>query len=242
LLCKGNSAKYVIIYMATHKMSIKELTLIPAVTYLTFFGASERNFGLAKAIAGIPKAAREKKSDFEVLGQCRILANVRSTLEATATADPLDSGDPQVKASSTVTTGPEEHAFLSADLAVNKITELKLESGTLVPKDNPSQFYVGFDYMLGDVLSENNSLLDGLTLKALVEASKDPTNSWGVALGMRLKSIGGLGVSIDMLSPYVGYIWTRNDTETGHSFKGDVRVGISLNLDKALGWVQGGAQ
>jgi Asp-tRNA(Asn)/Glu-tRNA(Gln) amidotransferase C subunit len=147
------------------------------------------------------------------------------------------------EATITVTTGPIEHAFLSADLAVNNVKELKIESGELVNKDNPSTFYVGFDYMVGDVLAETNTLAQSLTFKALVQASRKPLDSLGIALGMRLKLINApFGFQLDTLSPWVGYIWNRNDTmtgtKTGHEYKGDWRVGISLNLDKALGWVQ----
>lgn len=196
---------------------------------------------LAKTIGGVG-FARVVSPKIEVLRQCRILTNLRATLDATATADALKPEESQTAGSSkvtvTITTGPIEHGFLSADLAVNSIKQLKLESGQLVPKDNPSTFYVGFDYMMGDVLAETSTFPDGLTFKALVEASKDPTNSFGLALGMRFKNVKLPGISLDTFSPFAGYFWTRNDTLTGHKYKGDWRAGISLNLDKALNWVK----
>jgi hypothetical protein len=190
--------------------------------------------------AALPPGQQPSPSTIVVNRQCRTLVNLRSTLTATATSDPkIDAAMmSSLKASTVVTTGPKEHGFISADLAVNSVKEVKLDSGELVPKDNPSQFYVGFDYMLGDVLAESNTFPDGLTFKALIEASKDPTHSYGVALGMRFKNVNLPGISLDTFSPFAGYFWTRNDTLTGHTYKGDWRAGISLNLDRALNWVK----
>jgi hypothetical protein len=212
-----------------------------ALNLETLAKLAEKIGGLAIPNAALPPG-QQPLSTIVVDRQCRTLVNLRSTLTATATA----TADPKVdaammsplKASTVVITGPKEHAFISADLAVNSVKEVKLESGELVPKDNPSQFYVGFDYMLGDVLAETNTFPDGLTFKALVEASKDPTHSYGVALGIRFKNVNLPGISLDTFSPFAGYFWTRNDTLTGHKYKGDWRAGISLNLDKALNWVK----
>jgi len=181
-------------------------------------------------------------SSFAVFKECHSLGRVRSTLEVTATADlkspASDDTTGPAKGNINVTTGPTEHAFLSADLAVNSINEVKLDSGNLVPKDNPSQFYVGFNYMVGDVLTEETSFWKSITGKLLIEASKHPTDSWGIAIGTRFKSLNLRLLQLDTFSPWVGYIWNRNDTLKGHEYKGDWRFGISLNLDKALGWVQ----
>jgi hypothetical protein len=204
-------------------------------TLTKLFEKIEKN---PNAEAAVPPAI-----DLGVIKQCRILTKLRATLEITAMGDP-NNEKPQeqtagkTSATATITTGPTEHAFLSADLAVNSVKQLKLESGQLVPKDNPSTFYVGFDYMLGDVLAETSTFPQGLTFKALIEASKDPTNSYGLALGMRFKNVKLPGISLDTFSPFAGYFWTRNDTLTGHKYKGDWRAGISLNLDKALNWVK----
>jgi hypothetical protein len=212
------------------------------------------NFGtlvkLAEAIGGFNPAVGfapgapppPPPSTLFVTRQCRTLVNLRSTLVATATADPLSASTTAPKASATVTTGPTEHGFISADLAVNSVKQLQLESNQLVPKDTPSTFYVGFDYMMGDVLAETNTPAESLTVKALIKASSSPLDSLGVAIGTRFKSINAIGFQLDTFSPWAGYIWTKNDTLTGHQYKGDWRVGISLNLDKALGWVQGGSK
>jgi hypothetical protein len=186
--------------------------------------------------------ATPPKSSFAVFKECHSLGRDRSTLGVTATADlkspASDDTTGPAKGNINVTTGPTEHAFLSADLAVNSINEVKLDSGNLVPTDNPSQFYVGFNLMVGDVLSEETSFWKSLTGKLLIEASKHPTDSWGIAIGTRFKSLNLRLLQLDTFSPWVGYIWNRNDTLKGHEYKGDWRFGISLNLDKALGWVQ----
>jgi hypothetical protein len=57
-------------------------------------------------------------------------------------------------------------------------------------------------------------------------------------------------VSFETVSPYVGIVWTKNDRvdDAGNLLgerrygRGEFVWGVSLNLDKALGWVGDGGK
>ena len=80
----------------------------------------------------------------------------------------------------------------------------------------------------------------------MLEASRTPFDQVGATIGFRhstpkLDSF----ISLETVSPYVGLIWARNDhaakdepgrVETSYGQRSIV-WGLSLNLDKALGWL-----
>jgi len=144
-------------------------------------------------------------------------------------------------------TGPREHWFLSVDLPVNKISELKFNemTGKIEPKEKPSNFLIGIDYMLGDLFDDSNSTWwGGLTPKLMAEASSTPRNSLGFGLGYRLRSIKLLGnLELDTFSVFVGRIRSQEDKMAadgtvvhGTSYKNV--IGLSFNIDKALDYLK----
>ena len=42
----------------------------------------------------------------------------------------------------------------------------------------------------------------------------------------------------DVVSPFVGYVWTKPEDAATDEVTGTVQFGFSFNLDKALSWVQ----
>ncbi len=134
-----------------------------------------------------------------------------------------------------VTTGPKEHWFLGLDLPVTSRKTLKYdsESQTLKPREEHNQFFLSFNYMLGDILLDPDDALsaekashppqdalvrhalDDLSVKFFLNASSKPLDSAGVGLGYRLSKIGlkggGRDFSLKGVSLYGGYFWTKED-------------------------------
>lgn len=146
-----------------------------------------------------------------------------------------------------ITTGPREHLYLSGDVAVNRLSELQFDQSSheLVPKDKPQRFLIGFNYLLGDIFAEpRDAWWQGFAVKVFAEASGTPQNSIGAGLGYRLAPVTFLSLSLDSFSPFVAAIRTTDDTVTSSGAQGRGRTrmkfawGISLNLDKALGWLK----
>jgi len=151
-----------------------------------------------------------------------------------------------------LTTGPTEHFFLSANVANTTAHQFKYNQTTqsIQPIANPKEFFVGLDYTLGDIFdaanpSALNSFKDGIYLGLMLEASSRPFNQVGVSLGFRHNPIAQF-VNFDAVSPFVAAVWARSDRVSGSGAaasidskygKGKVVFGLSLNLDKALGWV-----
>ena len=151
-----------------------------------------------------------------------------------------------------LTTGPTEHFFLSANVANTTAHQFKYNQTTqsIQPIANPKEFFVGIDYTLGDIFdaanpSALNSFKDGIYLGMMLEASSRPFNQLGVSLGFRHNPMAQF-VNFDAVSPYVAVVWARSDRVSGSGAstsidsrygKGKVVFGLSLNLDKALGWV-----
>lgn len=177
------------------------------------------------------------------------LKEVRARLSIGAQATDNTTGEVAMEASANLITGPREHLFLSTDVVLNKVSELKFneESQRLELEEKPSKFLVGFNYMVGDLQSSSHSrLLDGLVVKLFVEASSRPRDSIGAALGYRFRSAKVAGLQLDGFSPFVGVIRTEDDKVdqstmevVGSDSELEFVAGISLNLDKALEWVKG---
>jgi hypothetical protein len=191
-----------------------------------------------------PSALRAHRTEY-------LLTRVRSQLTVAGEAVLLDpkesSGQPNAVGQVVLLTGPAEHFFLSADLPITKASQLKYdnERHQLVNRDEPSTFYVGLDYILGDLLSDRRPVMGGIVLKGLLKIAKQPLDSYGAAIGYRFTTLKTAGFELDGFSPFVGYIWTKEDelTDAGapqreSHYRGSVRAGISLNLDKALDWVK----
>jgi hypothetical protein len=146
------------------------------------------------------------------------------------------------KVSFDMITGPKEHWFLSADLTVAKLSQVKFnaDKGTTEPKETPKQFYVGLNFMLGDVLLERRALWKNFFLKGMLKFSKNPLDSYGIGIGYRFPSVKILGLDISALSIFGVLTWSKEnpDTQAGKLTKYQWQLGISYNLDRALSWVK----
>ena len=175
-------------------------------------------------------------------------------MSASDEAEPPDvSGADIDPLTTSLVTGPAEHFFLSADAALTQIRQVKYnsESKSFETEKKPTEFLVGTNYQIGDLLSDDDrNFFRGLYLSFLVEASKRPFNQIGAAIGFRnnLPYLDSY-VSLRTVSPYIGYSWVRNDEADGNQ-SGDIKSrygkpqligGLSFNLDKALNWLGGGS-
>ncbi|SMN01103.1 hypothetical protein SPONN_2205 [uncultured Candidatus Thioglobus sp.] len=126
--------------------------------------------------------------------------------------------------------GPEEHFYLSADLVLTDIKQLKRNAnGTLEEKDKPVSFYLGFNYKVGDVLSDNDGL-DKISLKFMLKASDRPAESLGLGIGYDTK-IGNF---------FVANLWTKDDNNVGSNLgtTQSVAFGISFDIGKGISWLK----
>jgi hypothetical protein len=182
--------------------------------------------------------------------------NTTATQPAPAATKPVE----QTAASITVVTGPAEHLFLSANAGATDASALKYddESNSLQLKENPTGFFVGFNYSFGDILTDPaetdagvlRRFWEGMYVGGAVQGSRRPFDQAGVHMGFRYNPLPLLGdvLNFETVSPYMGLVWTKNDQVDAEGNRlGDRRYGrgefvwgVSLNLDKALGWVGGG--
>jgi hypothetical protein len=189
---------------------------------------------MVQVVAGLPTITGVPK------GRCIIrrhpLMKERATVTVSATqearADSIE-----------LTTGPKEHWYLSADVPLTRTTVLDFdpESGAF-ETEQPSTFYLGVNFLVGDVLSERRRWFEDLGVKALVKASRRPLDSYGVALTWRGSLFRPLGLDFNLIAPYVGWVSERQDEpeENGSARQGheaDWLMGISFNLDVVLGWL-----
>lgn len=142
-----------------------------------------------------------------------------------------------------LTTGPKEHFFLSADIIVNSIDELKYdpETKTLSEKDKPTKYYLGLNYMIGDVLADYSGSTSWIAPerffgKLMLQLDNKPTDSYGVGIGYRPEFV-------EAVSFYAAYMVFKEDeikdgqVQENKGRNEEVVFGISFNLDKALGWL-----
>jgi hypothetical protein len=186
---------------------------------------------------------------YRLLVRTHHLKEVRSTVAVTAT---LPAGDTkpakEITAQRTLVVGPVEHWFLSADLVVTKVTEVKYDDATktLQSKDTPTHFFGGLNFSLGDVASSRTTFdADGLALKALVGISSRPLDELGVAIAYRFPDVHVLGFDLNTLSVFGGPIWSKVDGQDASGavlkrdhYSGKLRAGISFNLDRALDFLK----
>ena len=139
-------------------------------------------------------------------------------------------------ASVSLVSGRAEHWYLSADVMMtDEVRWAREEDGGLGIGDAPPVFYVGANYLLGDLLANRRPRWGNIFLKVFVKGSKRPQDSVGVGVGWRGLTIPL--VDLELLSPFVARTWTRGDGETGNTER-HWRFGVSLNLDRALKWLE----
>lgn len=136
-----------------------------------------------------------------------------------------------------LTSGPLEHWSLSATMFVSRDTTFKKADGQIGVDGTPPIFYLSLNFLLGDVLSDERKFLENVELKWLLEGSKTPLDSMGIGLGLRGKFLSRFGIDFDVISPFVGVTWTKAETAGAPRIK-KTRLGVSLDLKKALDWVK----
>lgn len=197
---------------------------------------------LLKVINVVTGVTQNLKVEHTVYLLTKTRANLTVTAAIEVPASIVGSATaPSTPLKTEIITGPTEHWFLSADLPVNSVNQLKFDesSHSLVPKEEPNQFYVGLNYKLGDLFKgySGADIWKGLVLKGILLGQKDPLESYGVALAYRRKP--------GTFSPFVGWTFTEEDSQKANgsveekgSRNSEVRFGLSFNLDQALTWLK----
>ena len=141
-------------------------------------------------------------------------------------------------------TGPTEHWFLSADLLLLKLSQAKfdMDHGTIKPRETPKVFYLGINWMIGDILKEKQSILKNFFVKSMMKFSKKPFDSYGLGLGYRFPSVKVLGIDISSFSVFSAIVWTKEtvvkDDISNTLTKRQIQFGLSFNLDKIKEWLK----
>jgi hypothetical protein len=154
----------------------------------------------------------------------------------------------------TIKTGPQEQWSISADVPLSTVGDVKVDKKgeNIELAKTPDAFYAGLNFTpFGDVLRDPASFREAVTFKALLKASRRPSDSFGIGIGIRpglFANAPAIFQILDTLSPYVAYVRTRveeNQTDaagktTKVRFKrNDLTIGISLDINKALDFVKG---
>ncbi|MGE5343462.1 MAG: hypothetical protein ACM3SY_18490 [Candidatus Omnitrophota bacterium] len=141
-----------------------------------------------------------------------------------------------------IITGPTEHWFLSADFTAAKLTKVKFitSQGAWEPRETPKAFYLGMNWMIGDILKERQNLLKNFFIKGMLKFSKNPLESYGIGIGYKFPKVRVLGIDISCFSAFAALLWSKEQSadQTKELKKRQVQAGFSFNLDKAMGWVK----
>jgi hypothetical protein len=189
--------------------------------------------------AGVRNAALIALSKLKTAAGAPAAAAVPAKAEAADEAAPKPSVD--------VITGPREHWFLSADVPITAAEALTFDkdTGQVTLGDEPSTFYLGVNFLVGDLKDPKRSFIGNVVVKGLLKASNRPLDSYGFALGLRGQYLSKLGLNLDALTPLVAMTFTQEDVEENGVVtrrarrNSELRFGVSLNLDQAVKWVGG---
>ena len=199
------------------------------------------------AANGIFRTTGREPKRLSVSGYLWELQRMRSNLTVTAQAhhDGAKKADDTEgpKVTSVLVTGPNEHWFLSVNIPMTTLNGIALnDSGVGVPSEKPSQFLIGINYMMGDLLSRNSpAWWSGLSVGGVVAASSHPLESLGLTLGYRFAATKAYGFELDTFSPFVGWEQTISESKGSDGSVDKKKVykfvaGLSFNLDAALAW------
>ena len=234
---------YVVYDTSTDKPTI-DIKEDPRETRLsTDFGTLVK---IVKTVAEFKAALAAEPPGFNCLTEGYTLTRTRATLKISVKHS---IGGEDTTVDKTITTGPTEHLFLSADVPVTKLKALKYDdsTNTVTTKDTPTAFYAGFDYTLGDIATTDPQRgWEGIVFKGMLKVSKKPLDGYGGAIGYRSPKFGILGMTFEAFTPFVGYFWTKYDDKDSAGkpitrSKNGIRFGISFSLDKALEWTKSGS-
>ncbi|MFZ5757064.1 MAG: hypothetical protein ACOY3X_09190 [Pseudomonadota bacterium] len=165
-----------------------------------------------------------------------------------------DAGKQEINRRTGLIAGPEEHWYITADAPVTNPKQLKFDAGEgkVVEKEVPSVFYLGINYQIGDLYRNYDvewtswkgwfSRKEGpenwrnfgnrLSLKAMLKADKDPSESWGL----------GLGYTTHYVDFFVANVWTQQEVATAGKelhHTDNVVYGVSFNVSRGIEWLSG---
>ena len=124
--------------------------------------------------------------------------------------------------------GPEENLYLTADIVVTKLTQLKYDakSAAIFEKSKPADFFIGLNYKIGDVYTnyDYRNFHKDLSAKLLINASSRPLDKIGI----------GLGYSFSFGEIFFARIHVKGEEAPS---KWNNAIGISLNLQRAASWL-----
>jgi hypothetical protein len=191
--------------------------------------------------------------------------SIRKTEDAREIADTSCNKSECVKRQVVLTTGPAEHIFLSVDLPISKVSDLKYDSktGTLSPKTTPTVAFLGVNVTPTDLFAADDPCtpagsgttasalakclfnLERVVFKGFIKLSAKPSDAFGFGVGYRPPKTAVWGLDLDVLQVFGAYVWTTQDaiTSAGASvpdahYQGAWRLGVSFNVDKVTDWLK----
>lgn len=161
------------------------------------------------------------------------LQDTRATLDIKFAPKPTAA--PGASTSSTITTtiitGPPEHAFFTTDVVVNNLSEVKFDStsNSLTEKSVPNNPMIGINWMIGDPYKayDDDLTTDRIAFKFLASAST-PKDIYGAGIGYVAKDHLFDTKTAGAFMVFLAYIRTRGDNGV---FTGNWRLGLSYNLN-----------
>lgn len=203
--------------------------------------------------------AADKEPTLQVMVQTITLSERRATVDISARGVPTPGENRTVADDScktgacvlrkaTVTTGGTELCFLSIDVPITKVSDVKYDSttGSLQLQSTPTTAFLGFDVAFDDILTKPEGFgWRNLVGKAFIKLSSRPADAFGFGIGFRPPRVSLGGLSLDVLQVFGAYVWTSQDSVTSagaanpnSSYKGSIRGGLSFNLDKLADWLK----
>ena len=203
--------------------------------------------------------AADKEPTLQVMVQTITLSERRATVDISARGVPTPGENRTIADDSckngacvmrktTVTTGGTELCFLSIDVPITKVSDVKYDSttGSLQLQSTPTTAFLGFDVAFDDILTKPEGFgWRNLVGKAFIKLSSRPADAFGFGIGFRPPRVSLGGLSLDVLQVFGAYVWTSQDSVTSasatnpnSSYKGSIRGGLSFNLDKLADWLK----
>ena len=205
----------------------------------TVIVTDERSYTLARTRATLRLTVKPKTPTTSFLSR-----ESEDGSDVESLADP-DTSDEPAPLKAEVITGPREHLYLSTGVPFTSIDEFKVDdTNTVVPNDVPKKFLIGVHWQVGDILtSDHADWAGGLNVGVMLQADSKPLEHAVLAIGYRMQDGVGPGTGLQYFTPFFGLQRSEQDREDGTGAVEPHTVwqgvwGLSLNLDKALGWLK----
>src|SRR5262245_40883194 len=155
----------------------------------------------SKAILPLKRALYDeyKKPDKErspevVSSALKALGKIGSSSTMPTPSNVMDDTRANKRVKASVTSGPTEHWFLSADTFVRAKTQFQTNDKGATIADKPALFYVALNFPLGDLASEKRSIWENVGLKILLQGSNKPIDSYGFGIELKGHYLKRLGI------------------------------------------------